>query len=87
MGPLTRYAIIWSRRAAAQRDRIDLTVRRRILAKIEQAASDPGRISTRLVNSPYHRIRVGDWRVIIHIDRSTIQVIVIEVAHRGAAYR
>lgn len=86
MGPLSSYKIIWSQAAASQRDSIDRSVRRRIVAKLEQAATDPERYSIRLVNSPFHRIRVGDWRVIIHIDRGAIQVIVIEVKHRRNAY-
>ena len=87
MGPLTRYRILWSELAAAQRDKIDPSVRRRIIAKLDQAASDPLRYTTRLVGSPYSRLRVGDWRVIMEVDRGAIIIIVIEVSHRRSAYR
>ena len=83
---MNRYAVIWSAAALAVLEKLDGTVRRRIRAKVLQAATNPERYSMRLVNSPYNRIRVGDWRVIIHIDKSAIQVIVIEVGHRRNAY-
>jgi mRNA-degrading endonuclease RelE of RelBE toxin-antitoxin system len=67
--------------------RLDGTISRRIRAKVLQAATDPERFSLRLVNSPYRRIQVGDWRVIIHVDRRELQVVVVEVAHRRGAYR
>lgn len=84
---MTAYAVIWSAPSAAVLARLDGSVRRRIRAKVLEAAADPERYSIRPVNSPYHRIRVGDWRVIIHIDRGAIRVIVIEVVHRRNAYR
>ena len=67
-------------------EKLDGTIRRRIRAKVLQAATDPERFSIRLVNSPFRRIRVGDWRVIIHVDKGAIQVIVIDVGHRRTAY-
>jgi len=57
-----------------------------IHARVKQVATDPERFSVRLVNSPHRRIRVGDWRVIIHIDRGAIQVIIIEIKQRSVAY-
>ncbi|HKZ60674.1 MAG TPA: type II toxin-antitoxin system RelE/ParE family toxin [Candidatus Thermoplasmatota archaeon] len=83
---MTTFAIVWSAAAAGTMKKLDGPVRRRIHAKVVQAATDPGRYSIRLVNSPYNRIRVGDFRVIIHIDRRAIQVIVIDVKHRSLAY-
>jgi mRNA interferase RelE/StbE len=84
---LKTYRIIWSEAAAAQRDKIDPSVRRRIIAKLEQAAVSPHRFTTRLVGSPFSRLRVGDWRVILKIEDAAVEVIIIEVKHRRAAYR
>lgn len=67
--------------------KLDRAVSRRIRAKVLQAATDPERFSLRLVNSPYRRIRVGDWRVIIHVDRGELRVVVVDVAHRRGAYQ
>jgi mRNA interferase RelE/StbE len=84
---LTRYQIVWSPIATHQLQKLDHSIRRRIVSKVEEAASDPLRLSRRLVGSPYSRLRVGDWRVILEIDKGSIRVIVLEVKHRRTAYR
>lgn len=66
--------------------KLERPVARRIRAKVLTAATNPERFSTRLVNSPYRRIRVGDWRAIIHVDRGALQVVVMDVRHRRDAY-
>lgn len=84
---MSPYTIVWSVVAAGQRDKIDPSVRRRIVAKVEQAASNPRRYATRLVGSPFYRLRVGDWRVILKINEDSVEILVIEVKHRRNAYR
>lgn len=84
---MTRYQVLWSEVALGQMRKIDPSVRRRIFAKVEEAAADPLRVVTRLVGSPYSRLRVGDWRVIMEIDQASIRIIIIEVKHRRSAYR
>lgn len=84
---MIRFEIIWSDLARDQFRKLDQTVRRRIAAKVEEAATDPFRVARRLVGSPYHRIRVGDWRVVIEIDQGAIRIIVIDVKHRRTASR
>lgn len=84
---MTGYRIIWSAVAAAQRDKIDPSVRRRIFAKLDQAASDPLRYTTPLVGSPFSRLRVGDWRVILKIKQDSVEIIVIDAKRRRVAYR
>ncbi|HAC63837.1 MAG TPA: type II toxin-antitoxin system RelE/ParE family toxin [Cyanothece sp. UBA12306] len=34
----------------------------------------------------YYRYRIGDYRIIYQIDHTTIQVIVIKIAHRSKIY-
>ena len=87
MGRVTAYRITWSQVAAAQREKIDRSVRKRIIEKIEQAATDPQRFTTRLVGSPFSRLRIGDWRVILKIEEGTVQVLIIEVKHRRNFFR
>ena len=80
------YAVEWSPTAMAQMSKIDPSVRRRISAKVDQAATNPARFAMRLVNSPFFGLRVGDWRVILSVDHGTVTVIVLEVKHRRSAY-
>ena len=74
---------------SAQRDldRLDRSVARRIVARLEGLREDPLRQLGRLVNSPLYRLRVGDWRVIVEVDQSEVRVLVVKVAHRRSIYR
>jgi mRNA interferase RelE/StbE len=67
--------------------RLDPTIRRRISSRVDQASADPARFAMRLVGSPFFRLRVGDWRVILSIDHGRVTVVVLEVKHRRSAYR
>jgi mRNA interferase RelE/StbE len=35
----------------------------------------------------YWRYRVGDWRLVCHIDDETVRVLVVRISHRKDAYR
>lgn len=59
----------------------------RITSKIEQYASDPKSLANNvkaLVGSPYIRLRIGDWRVIMDDQRNVIEV--IKIGPRGSIY-
>lgn len=57
---------------------------RRIRAKVDAFAAGDSADVTRLVGSPFFRIRVGQWRVIV--DDDGVVVLVVKVAHRREAY-
>lgn len=60
---------------------------KRIVAKIEQYALDPQAQADNikaLVGSPYIRLRVGDWRVIM--DDKGMVLDVIKIGMRGSVY-
>jgi mRNA interferase RelE/StbE len=82
-----RYTVIISDDARRELARLDRSVARRIIARIEDLAEDPLRKLSRLVNSPLYRLRVGDWRVIVEVEEREVRVIAIKVAHRRSIYR
>ncbi len=41
----------------------------------------------RLVNSPYFRLRVGDYRVILDIQGATLRILVVKIGHRESIFR
>jgi len=60
---------------------------RRIVAKVEQFASDPASLGNHvkaLVGSSYVRLRVGDWRVIM--DDQGLVLDVLKIGPRGDVY-
>jgi mRNA interferase RelE/StbE len=75
--------------APARRDlrRLDPPIARRVLAALEQTATEPDRAQLRqLVGRPEQRLRVGDWRVLLELNRADREIIVQRVLPRGRAY-
>src|SRR5207245_9817373 len=80
------FEIIWSEPAIRQLRKLDRTVARRILNKVGELADNPRRLVQRLVSSPYYRLRVGDYRVILDIQQRLLRILVLIVGHRGSIY-
>jgi len=80
------FEIIWSESAARQLKRLDRTVARRVFEKVGELREDPLRLVQKLVNSPYYRLRVGDYRVVLDIQRNVLRVLVLKVGHRESVY-
>jgi mRNA interferase RelE/StbE len=80
------YQIIWSESAARQLAKLDRSVSKRILERVQELESDPYRSLRQLVGVPYYRLRVGDYRVIVEVVRDRLLVLVLKVGHRSQVY-
>jgi len=80
------FDIIWSDSARRQLKKLDRTVARRIFEKVGELREDPLRYLQKLVSSPDYRLRVGDYRVILDVQRSTLRILVLKVGHRESVY-
>ena len=80
------FEIIWSDSAVRQLKKLDRTVARRVFDKVGQLAESPHRFVQKLVNSPYYRLRVGDYRVILDIQGALLRILVLKVGHRESIY-
>jgi mRNA interferase RelE/StbE len=80
------FEIIWAESAARQLKKLDRTVARRIFDKVEEIQHNPHRHLQKLVNSPYYRLRVGDYRVILDIHQDTLRILVLKMGHRESIY-
>src|SRR2546423_15698271 len=79
------YNVAYQKEARAGLDRLSADVARRILRKIDRMRHDLAGDVKRLKEFvPNYRLRVGDWRVLFDVDRSTI--VVHEIKHRAEAY-
>ncbi|MFQ5803388.1 MAG: type II toxin-antitoxin system RelE/ParE family toxin [Candidatus Methylomirabilales bacterium] len=81
------FEIIWANSASRQLKKLDRTVARRIFAKVGDLRDDPFPLVRKLVNSPYYRLRVGDYRVILDIQRDVLRILVLKVGHRESIYK
>lgn len=79
--------VVYSKDATRVLNRMPVNEARRIRSKVLQYAAEPGALANnvkKLRDSRYHRLRIGDWRVIFREDGVIVDV--VRVAARGEAY-
>lgn len=81
------YEIRWTEIAEKQFGRLDKTVQKRIIKKLEEIRDDPFLYVTRLVGFNVYKVRVGDYRVILGIEKNTLLILVLRVGHRSNIYK
>ena len=72
--------------AAARYRKLDESVKKRITRKLDDAAVDPKRLLSRLASVGAHKLRVGDYRVIIDVDWDDKLLIVLTLGHRSRSF-
>jgi len=80
------FEVVWSDSAAGQLKKLDRTVARRIFDKVGELRETPHRFVRKLANSPYYRLRVGDYPVILDIRETVLRILVLKVGHRKSIY-
>lgn len=80
--------IVLSKQAATALQRMPQADAKRITKKLQQYSVDPASMANnvkRLQGSDYHRLRIGDWRVIFN--EAGVVIDVVKIALRGDVYR
>ncbi len=80
------WTVIWSDKSAKQLKKLDKTVARKIIARVEEIVDDPFKAVKRLTNSTQFSLRVGDYRVILELRSGKLVVFVVSTAKRGRSY-
>jgi len=80
------YEIIVSDKAKKQLSKLSPDMRDRIGIALERIRIRPQHFVLRLVGSPYYRLRVGDYRVILDIINERLVIMIIEIGHRKNIY-
>lgn len=83
------YRIEYAPAAIAHLDRITQADRKRIIHKIDLLAENPTPSGSKSLKgfSGFHRIRIGDYRVVYAIRRNVITVTIAAVGHRSDIYK
>ncbi|NNG01737.1 MAG: type II toxin-antitoxin system RelE/ParE family toxin [Desulfobacteraceae bacterium] len=83
------YRIEIKNSAAKSLKKIPKPDRTRIVEKIDSFADDlPDPETTKLKgNNPFHRVRVGDYRIVYEIQADIFVILVIKIGHRKDIYR
>ena len=80
------YEIIFSQKAKKQLFKLERSIQERIISALERIRIRPESYITKLVGDPGYKLRVGDYRVIMDIDKSKLLVLVIKIGHRKNIY-
>lgn len=80
------FEIIWSESAIKDLKKIERPIGKRIFDAITRLKEDPYHNIIKLTNSPYYRLRVGDYRVILDIRKKQLRILVIKIGHRKKIY-
>lgn len=81
------WQVIWSDKSVKQLERLDKKVAQDIYDAVLDCAQDPFRTVLRLAGSPFFRLRVGNYRVIMDLQQSKMTIFVIETEHRKKIYK
>jgi len=81
------YKIKWTEVSLKQLEKLDRSVSKRIVDKVESIAENPFSFVTKLKGFELYRLRVGDYRVIMSIEGEKMIVFILEVGHRSVIYR
>lgn len=84
-----KYTIELKGSAAKALKKLPKSAQKRIIAKLtEFETSLPPTEETKMKgDNPFHRVRVGDYRVIYEIQNDVLTILVIKIGHRKEIYR
>ena len=80
------YALVYSATALKHLKKLDKEIQIRIISTLERIRVRPYPHVKKLIQSPYFRLRVGAYRVILDIKENELIILVIEVGHRKTVY-
>ena len=81
------YTVVWTRKAARMFEELPWEVQSRIIDQVESIADEPFAHVRKVEGTPYHRLRVGAYRVVLQITATHLAIYVVRVAPRETAYR
>ncbi|MBI4447622.1 type II toxin-antitoxin system RelE/ParE family toxin [Candidatus Woesearchaeota archaeon] len=82
------YELIYSPSSLKQLERIDPTIRHRILIALERLRIRPESCDIKkLVGLEGYRFRVGDYRVIFDFEKNKLIILVLQIGHRKNIYK
>lgn len=81
------YEVIISEKAKKQLLKLEKNIQERIVSALERIRIRPESYVKKLVGDPGYRLRVGDYRVIIDIQKDKLIILVIKIGHRKNIYK
>ena len=81
------WQVVWSEKSVKQLEKIDKKDAQKIYDSVLECVDEPFRVVIRLTNSPFYRMRVGKYRVILDLQQNKMIIFVVESDHRSQIYK
>ena len=81
------YKIILSSKAKKFLKKLDKASKQRIVLALKRLRFRPESHVTRYIGYPGYKFRVGDYRIILRIEKNVLLVMVIRIDHRKKVYK
>lgn len=80
------YEIIIAKKVEKYLDKLNSKDRERIIHALEKLRIRPEAYLVRLVGEKSYKFRVGQYRVIVDLDKTKLLILVIKIGHRKNVY-
>ena len=81
------YEIIFTDKASKQLKKLEKSDQERVIKSLERIRIRPEVHITKLIDDPGYKLRVGDYRVILEIEKEKLLILVLMVGHRKNIYK
>jgi len=81
------FRVIWSSKSNKRLSKLDDKIMISIIKKVEEIKTNPIRYLKRLKRINAFKLRVGNYRVIIDLDKSKNELTVLTLGHRKNIYK
>ncbi len=81
------YRVVFTKHAARSLKKLPLEVKERIRLTLLRIQVRPFDYLEKLINPPYYKLRVGDYRIIIDVINNDLVILVVEVGNRRSIYK
>ena len=80
------YKLVFEKRATDFLSKLDNKIKERIWKKLQECKQEPFRYLEHLTEINGYKLRVGDYRIIIEIDRKIETLFILKIGHRRNVY-
>ena len=81
------YEIIFTDTSRNQFKKLEKDIQDRIIKALERIRIRPEAHIKKLVGDPGYRLRVGEYRIILDIEKEKLIILVIKIGHRKNIYK
>lgn len=81
------YIVKFTENTESQLKKLEKEVQERIIKVLERIRIRPETFVEKLVGEPGYKLRIGDYRLILDIDRNKLIILVLKIGHRKNIYK